>query len=188
MLLTNSPRGQIILPESSREAIIMHCRQALETLPHAGTGECKAFGLISGTVCDPVITVGNCLPLLRNVRSQPPYKEYMDKVMAEHAIPSLTPLTQRGWVADPAELFARIGEIRRQGHTLLGTYHMHRVAWAHDPVRDTPTKLDTVLAEGSRLLMFIVAMVEPARPVIRAFYEGITTREMPVVRAMRQVD
>jgi hypothetical protein len=39
-----------------------------------------------------------------------------------------------------------------------------------------------MLAEDSRLLMFIVSMVDPARPAIRAFYEGIKTREIPIIR------
>jgi hypothetical protein len=182
LLITEQPDTHILLPESCRQAIVAHCHQVLATYRQGGSGECKAFGLVSGALTGHVIRVAACLPLHRNVRSLPPYKEYMDKIMAGHAIPSETPLHQRGWVADPAELLARIRECRQNHHTLLGTYHMHRVGWTHDPVRDTPTKVDTMLAEDSRLLMFIVSMVDPARPAIRAFYEGIKTREIPIIR------
>jgi hypothetical protein len=180
MSLSCGPGTHIVLPEAGRQDILEHCRGALVAYHNGQAGECKAFGLICGTVTGQVITVADCLPLYKNVRSQPPYKEQMDKVMAEHAIPSRTPLDRRGWVADPAELFARIRVCRSKGHTLLGTYHMHWVGWPHDPVRDTPTTLDAVLARGSGLLLFIVSMVEPVRPIIRAFYEGIKEQELPV--------
>lgn len=180
MLLTYSPDAHIVLPESNRQLILVHCNGALEAYRAGRSEGCKAFGLVCGTVSGQVITVANCFPLHNNVRSQPPYKEYMDNVMAEHAIPSQTPLDQRGWIADPAELFDRIKECRRNRHVLLGTYHMHRVGWAHDSLRDTPTMLDAVLAKESGLLMFIVSMVKPARPIVRAFYEGIKEKEIPV--------
>lgn len=188
MLLTKSPDTRIILPESNRRTIIAHCQEALGEFAPGGSGECRAFGLVGGAVSGRLITVAHCLPLHRNIRSRPPFKEFMDKVMAEHAIPSQTPLDQRGWVADPAELAGRVEEIRRHGHTLLGTYHMHRVGWPHDPKRDTPTNLDTVLARESRLMMFIVSMVEPARPIIRAFYEGIREEEIPITLPEWQVN
>jgi len=186
MLLADSADTRVILPEGNRQAIVTHCLQVLAAFAKTGAGECRAFGLIAGAVSGHVVTVARCLPLHCNVRSRPPYKEYVDRVMAEHAVPSQTPLSQRGWVAAPDELLERVKEIRRQGHTLLGTYHMHRVGWAHDPLRDTPTRVDTVLARESRLLMFIVSMVEPDRPLIRAFYEGIKEREIPIIRLERE--
>jgi hypothetical protein len=180
MSLICDPGTHIVLPEAGRRNILDHCRSALEAYHKGRAEECKAFGLISGTVTGQAITVADCLPLHKNVRSQPHYKEQMDKVMAEHAIPSQTPLDRRGWVADPAELFDKIRVCRSKGHAFLGTYHMHWVGWAHDPVRDTPTTLDAVLARESGLLMFIVSMVEPDRPIIRVFYEGIKEQELPV--------
>ena len=57
---------------------------------------------------------------------------------------------------------------------------MHRVGWEHDRKRDTPTKLDAVLAKDSGLVMFIISMVEPAYPIIRAFYEGVKEMEISV--------
>jgi hypothetical protein len=180
MSLICGPGTHIILPEAGRRNILKHCRGTLEAYDKGQTEECKAFGLLCGTVTGQVITVADCLPLHRNLRSQPPYKEQMDKVMAAHAIPSQTPLDKRGWVADPAELFDLIRICRSKGHAFLGTYHMHRLGWAHDPLRDTPTKLDAVLARESELLMCVVSMVEPTRPIIRVFYEGIMEQEVPV--------
>ncbi len=63
---------------------------------------------------------------------------------------------------------------------LFGAYHMHRVAWSHDPRRDTCTELDQCLARDSGLWTFILSMVEPERPVLRAFFEGDNDREATV--------
>jgi hypothetical protein len=178
MSLTFDPDTHIILPVVHRQAILGHCNRALAAHRNGRAEEGKAFGLVSGTVLGQVITVAGSFPLRKNVRSQAPYKEYMDRTMEEHAVASVTPLDQRGWVAEPAELFARIKECRSNGQIVIGTYHMHKVGWEGDSLRDTPTRLDTVLAQGSGLLMFIISMVDPARPIIRAFYEGITAREI----------
>lgn len=180
MSLTSGPNTCIFLPVKNRQTILDHCHRALEAHRDGRAEESKAFGLVFGTVSDQIITVAQSFPLHKNVRSQAPYKEYMDRMMDEHAFPSVTPLKQRGWVADPAELFARIKECRRNQQILIGTYHMHRVGWEHDSLRDTPTKLDAVLAKESGLLMFIISMVEPQRPIIRAFYEGIMDREISI--------
>lgn len=180
MSLLYGPTTHVELPDRQRQIIVEHCCRVLDAYRQGRTEECKAFGLVCGTIAGQVITVADCSPLHRNVRSQSPHKERMDRIMAEHAIPSKTPLEMRGWVADPAELFARIRECRSRGHKLLGTYHMHWVGWAHDPDRDTPTTLDRVLGRESGLLMFIVSMVEPTRPILRAFYEGSMEQELPV--------
>lgn len=175
-----TPDLHIHFPESSRRTLLDHCRQALDAFKQGETEKGKAFGLLFGRVSDQVIDIADCYALKRNVRSEPPYREYIDRVMTEHAIPSVTPLDKRGWVADPAELFSRIKECRKKGQVLVGTYHMHRVGWEHDSKRDTPTRLDAVLAEESGLIMFIISMVEPAYPIIRAFYEGVKEREIPI--------
>lgn len=180
MFLKYRPDARISLPETCRQGFLEHCRQALEEHRKGRTGNGKAFGLVCGTVAGDVLQVASCTRLRENVRSRSPYKEQVDRIMAEYAVPSETPLHQRGWVADPAELFARIRECRGKGQVLLGTYHMHRVGWEHDRERDTPTELDEVLARDSGLLMFIVSMVWPEQPVIRAFYEGIREKEIPI--------
>ena len=91
---------QLLFPEENRQSLLEHCRLVLQKHKDGQTRECKAFGLVSGTVSDRLITVASCIPLQRNVRSQSPYREQMDRIMAEYAIPSVTPLDHRGWVAD----------------------------------------------------------------------------------------
>lgn len=179
-MLDYSSELHIFFPDTCRQVILDHCRRALDAFTEGQAEKGKAFGLIFGTVSETVVKMEKCFPLQKNVRSEFPYSEYMDRVMDAHAIPSQTPLKQRGWVADPAELFARVKECREMGLVLLGTYHMHRVGWEHDTVRDTPTRLDAVLAEDSGLAMFIISMVEPEQPIIRAFYEGIKEREISI--------
>ena len=93
---------------------------------------------------------------------------------------AITPFEKRGWVADPDELQNGLRHFQRKNISLIGTYHMHCVPWGHDRIRDTPTTLDTELGKGSRIIMFIVSMVVPEKPLIRAFYEGIEEKEIPI--------
>jgi len=172
----------IYLPEACRSILLEHCRRKLNDiyLPDEPR-EKKAYGIIAGNKTAEGILVRKCFPLCRNVRSQKPYKDYIDKVMEKHAIPSETPLSGRGWVADPGELQDVIVECRRDNITLIGSYHMHRVPWEHDQDRDTPTQLDGILGAQSRMIMFIISMVKPDRPVMRAFYEGVLHHEFSIV-------
>lgn len=140
----------------------------------------KAFGLLGGRVNERVIEISSCYPLLRNARQSDTHKVYMDEMMLIHATPSETPLTERGWVADSKELTGVLKSCRELDLVLAGTYHMHRVAWPNDRIRDTPTTLDEILGSGSRLLMFIISMVDPSAPLLRAFYEGSLDYELPI--------
>ncbi|MBU0481800.1 MAG: hypothetical protein KKG47_11945 [Proteobacteria bacterium] len=171
----------ILMPKHIYLAMVTHCFRKLsgEYLENE-IREAKAFGLIGGIRNDRGYEIRACLPLLKNVRTDSDQCDFMDGIMAEHAIPSETPLEKRGWVADPGELMSCTRKLRELDCILLGTYHMHRVAWEHDKTRDTPTKLDTILGKGSRLLMFIISMVDPERPILRAFSEGDIREEIPI--------
>jgi hypothetical protein len=171
----------IELPRSCREEIISHCRRKLNgEFIGDESEEKKAFGLVAGNKEDARIIVKQCFALKKNARYQLPYSEYMNRILAQHAIPSETGLEKRGWVADPVELVDVTRECQEQALTILGAYHMHRVAWRHDARRDTPTELDRILAAGSRMIMFVVSMVDPEKPLMRAFYEGIPEQEIPI--------
>lgn len=177
-------KGQIHaihLPRPLWVEMTNHCKRKLDGAYLPGEGQSpKAFGLIGGRVDGSRLTVEVVIPLLKNARDCADRKQHMDSAMQNHAIPSETPLEQRGWVADPTELDAALATLQRRQLRLIGNYHMHRVAWAHDPHRDTPTKLDTILGSSSRMFMFIVAMVNPDTPTIRAFFEGEQDLEVPV--------
>ena len=86
---------------------------------------------------------------------------------------------RHGWNED------RNWKCDEDGLSVFGTYHMHVVPWAHDPLRDGPTRLDTILGHNSNLFSFIVSLVDVADPRIRAFYEGSEDKEVPIV--MEQV-
>ena len=172
---------RLSLPSSCRQQIIDHCLRKLSGNFHDGEEEnLKAFGLLAGERSGERATIRNCLPLLKNARAVGPHRQFMDRMMAEHATPSETPLEKRGWVADPEELAKAVAGFSKDGQSLLGSYHMHRVAWEHDQVRDTPTTLDTILGRGSRLIMLIISMVKPDDPLIRAFVEGNSEEEIPI--------
>jgi proteasome lid subunit RPN8/RPN11 len=97
------------------------------------------------------------------------------------AVPSETSLERRGWVADPAELLSAQQRWERIGATLVGSYHTHRVPWASDPARDTCTALDRALSQQTGLWTLIVSMVDPAKPVVRAFFEADNDHEAEIV-------
>lgn len=174
--------SRIIFPKDQLDSLFEHCRRKLtENYLDQESRERKAFGLIAGSPEDQDLAVAECLPLMNNARQLEPYKEFMDGIMTQHAIPSETPLSKRGWVADPEELLEKTRKIQKANLLLLGTYHMHRVAWPEDPLRDRPTTLDTILGADSNMLMFIISMVKSKEPLIRAFYEGKPDKEIPIV-------
>jgi hypothetical protein len=172
---------RLILPSSCRQTMLDHCQRKLagEYLPGEEMN-LKAFGLLAGKKTKGQVTISSCLPLLKNARAIEPHRQFMNKMMSEHAIPSETPLDKRGWVADPDEMAEALTAFSKEGLSLVGSYHMHRVAWEDDQIRDTPTTLDTILGQGSRLIMFIISMVDPDKPLIRAFAEGSNDEEIPI--------
>ena len=177
-------KGQITairLPHRLWGEMVNHCRRKLrgDYLTDEGPSP-KAFGLIGGKLAGETLSVELIVPLLKNVRDWGDQKKVMDGAMNRHAIVSETPLDQRGWVAEPTELDNALHTMQEQGLRLVGNYHMHRVAWAHDARRDTPTELDSALGHSSRMFMFIISMVNPELPTIRAFFEGIMDLELPV--------
>jgi proteasome lid subunit RPN8/RPN11 len=174
--------NQIILPSPRWQEILEHCKRKLEGKHLSGESEGrKACGLVAGTQSERTLTVECILPVKKNVRDQEPYKTYIDKVMEQHAMPSKTPFGGRGWITDPQELKACYDRCDQEKLVVFGTYHMHVVPWDHDPLRDTPTRMDTVLAQNSGLFSLIVSMVDIAHPKIRAFYEGLVEKEVPIL-------
>ena len=141
----------------------------------------RAYGLVAGIQDEDTINVERILQIKKNVRNTEPYKSYMDKMMEQYAKPSKTSLDRRGWITDPEELKECYDKCDKEKLIVFGTYHMHIVPWENDPIRDTPTHLDSILARNSSLFSFIVSMVDVTRPRIRAFYEGSVEKEVPIV-------
>ena len=173
--------NRIILPDPNWQEIVAHGKRKLagDYLPGESKGK-RAYGIIAGSQNEKLLEVSLVLPGKKNVRSEEPYKTYMDKIMAQHAVPSKTPLSKRGWVMDPLEVKECYDICDRENLIVLGTYHMHIVPWKDDPIRDTPTRLDAILAQNSCLFQFIISMVDITNPIIRAFYEGIREKETPI--------
>lgn len=173
---------QIILPSSLWDEIVSHCKRKLagDFLP--GESEVKrAYGILAGSQLERELHVKLVLPVKKNARNQEPLKTYMDNMMTEHAVASTTPLSQRGWITDPEELMGCYQQCDEQNLQIFGTYHMHIVPWEGDPIRDTPTVLDTVLAKDSNLFSFIISMVDIEKPSMNAFYEGVLENPIPLV-------
>ncbi len=145
------------------------------------TKERKAYGLLGGQPRDGRVDTTHVFCLARNARFEPAYRREMDDLMTSLAVPSETPLERRGWLTDPAELLDAERRCEGANALIFASYHMHRVSWPHDPLRDTCTAIDTALAKGSGLWVMILSLVDPQRPILRAFFEGNNDREARVV-------
>lgn len=165
-------------------ALLAHARRKLLGDYRPGeTAERKAFGLLAGRIDGERAETTDVVPLARNLRHEALHREQMDSFAHALAVPSETPLERRGWLADPKELLAAQRACDLAGTEIFGSYHMHRVGWPEDPRRETCTALDEALARESGLWVLVLSMVDPDRPVLRAFFEGDNGREARVVLA-----
>lgn len=168
----------ILLPRPHYASVLGHVVRKLTGHYLEGeTAERKAFGMLAGRWRAGTITVTAVYPLLVNLRQHTRHAVDMDEIVNAHAIPSRTPHEQRGWLAHPRELRAVQDICDEYGWVMFGNYHTHRVAWPHDPRRDTCTELDRVLAAGTGQWVFIVSAVDLRRQSLRAFYEGDNQQE-----------
>ena len=173
---------EIHLSGEQHATLLAHARRKLrgDHLP-GETAERKAFGLLVGQVDGDRVTTTGVVPLARNLRHEQPYRAQIDALVHALAVPSQTPLERRGWLADPSELLAAQQACDAAGTLIFGSYHMHRVGWPQDPRRETCTALDEALARDRGLWMLVLSMVDPERPVLRAFFEGDNDREARIV-------
>ena len=175
--------SEIEFPLSLQKILFDHCvRKHHECYTEDESCEPKGYGILGGVFDNHVLRIKEVAPLKKNARLASPYKEYMDDMMKRHAKPSVTPLDRRGWVTDPQEMRQVLMAFEKEEIDLVGSYHMHRVPWEHDPIRDTATMLDTILAQNTDMLMFIVSVVNENAPTLRAFYEGNNGAEIPIRR------
>ncbi|WP_225830457.1 hypothetical protein [Streptomyces sp. NK08204] len=172
---------EIVLARSLWTHIVAHAVRKLTGYYLEGEyQERKAFGMLAGRQTGTRLQVTAVFPLLSNLRHDSDHRGDMDQAVQAHAIPSETPLDQRGWMADPRELFQLERACRGTDWVIFGNYHTHRVPWPHDPVRDSCTDLDRVLATGSGQWTFILSAVDLHTPRLRAFFEGDNGREAPI--------
>ncbi len=168
----------ILIPRKIWQSILEHCKRKLagDFLPDESEVH-RAFGILAGVQEGHALHVRLLLPVKRNARNQEPLKSFMDKMMSEHAVPSTTPLNKRGWITDPEEFRECLELCMRKEVSIFGAYHMHLVPWEGDPIRDTPTRLDTLLVKDSNMFSFIISMVDVEKPSMRAFFEGKIEQE-----------
>jgi hypothetical protein len=172
---------EIVLPRSLFACVASHVVRKLTGHYIDGeTPETKAFGMLAGAPAGDALAVRAVFPLLANMRHDRARRQEMDEVVDAFAIPSQTPNEQRGWIADPRELMAVEQACDDTGWVVFGNYHTHRVAWDHDPLRDTCTGLDRALAAESGQWTFVYSAVDLHRPRLRAFFEGDNAHEAPI--------
>lgn len=164
------------------DSVIEHARRKVEARHLPGeTPERKAFGLLAGRAAGGRAEITHAIPIPRNVRAQPPYKDDIDELVFELAVPSETPPEGRGWMIHPTDLLEAQRTCDDAGVVVIGSYHTHRVGWDTDPVRDSCTALDRELASGTSLWMFILSVVDLDRPILRAYFEGDNGQEAEIV-------
>lgn len=164
------------------EQVVSHARRKLAGRYLPGEErEQKAFGLLGADITGARADVTDVFPLWRNERHLSWAAGEFDTAVHRFAVPSETPMERRGWVADPREVLEADKTCAAKGSIVVGSYHTHRVAWNHDPVRDRSTELDQHLAATSGLWMVIVSIVDPCRPRLRAFFEGSHAWEAMVI-------
>ncbi len=179
--MTLSEVREIVLPRMHYATVVGHVvRKLTGHFIDGETVERKAFGMLAGRQRGATLHVAGVFPLLVNQRQDPDRRAEMDEVVDGYAIPSETPNAQRGWIAHPAELLAIERACDEVDLVVFGNYHTHRVAWPHDPRRDTCTQLDRVLADGCGQWTFIVSAVDLHQPSIRAFYEADNDAEASI--------
>lgn len=181
MNFLNQTIHKITLPKAQREALLAHCIRKLnqQYLDHE-IKERKAYGLIGGKIINDSLYIEKIAPLYKNTRTEGEDKKYMDGALNSYAQASETPLAQRGWVAHPEETLDILTDFASDSLEIVGAYHMHRVSWENDVTRERPSVLDTELAKDSGLFAFIISVVNPKVPVIRAFYEGFPDQELTI--------
>jgi hypothetical protein len=173
-----APATEIVFPRALYASVVGHAVRKLTGHYLDGeTPERKAFGMLAGRPTATGFRVTGVFPLIANLRHEADHRGMMDEAVGAHAIPSETPMEQRGWIADPRELLDIERACDHTDWVLFGNYHTHRVAWPHDPLRDSCTELDRVLAAESAQWTFILSVVDLHRPRLRAFYEGDNGRE-----------
>lgn len=173
--------AEIRFPHALYAALVGHGQRKLAGHWERGEEQApKAYGLVGGRLEPGLVVVTHVIPLRGNLRDRPDLKPDVDALMDAVAIPSETPNARRGWVADPLEVLAAERCCEEAGSVLFGAYHMHRVAWPGDPLRDSCTAIDRCLAQGSGLWALILSLVEPARPRLRAFFEADNGAEAPI--------
>lgn len=173
--------AEIRFPHAMYSALVGHGGRKLAGQWQRGEEQApKAYGLVGGRIGERRVVVTHVIPLRNNLRDRPDLKVDVDRLMDEVAIPSVTPNARRGWVADPLEVLAAERSCEAAGSSLFGAYHMHRVSWPSDPLRDSCTAIDRCLAQDSGLWALILSLVEPARPRLRAFFEGDNAAEAAI--------
>jgi hypothetical protein len=173
---------RILLPQKVWEDIFAHCRRKVagDFLPDESKVN-RAFGILAGVQTGRELHVRMVNPVKKNARNQEPLKSFMDKMMEEHAVPSTTPLDKRGWITDPEEFRGCLERCNKKGFSIFGAYHIHLVPWDGDPLRESPTRVDTLLVKDSKMFSFLISMVDIEKPSIRAFYEGRVDQETPII-------
>lgn len=171
----------IYIPQALVDIIYDHCKRKNNKIYYDDeTKEQKAYGLVGGIRINNNIEIKEISILKDNVRKISPYKEFMDDLMNKYAEPSITALDNRGWVASPLESCQILKKYQDDNIEWVGSYHMHRVAWENDKLRDTPTLLDKKMAENTQQIQFIISVVNPEKPIMKCFFEGNIEQEIPI--------
>lgn len=164
--LVSKPRkdaetAAVYLSESLFNELIHAC---VDPLPD------KAYGLVGGE--DPYHPK-SIYPCSTNLRNEPEWKAIFESYGKFYLNPD------HGFVISAQEVQEVQETMASRGESFIGVYHSHRYRSAE------PSPVDMALNMNPSLLSYIVSVVDPAAPVVRAFrpsgdsYENIPILRMP---------
>lgn len=182
-MIQYNPEIKIFISNFCKDIIIEHClRKYNKAYLPSETAEQQAYGLLAGEVKGNDIFIKGVYTSKLNHRNDPSVVNYINDLINKYAIPSGTPISQRGWVAKPEEVMEAHDYFDSMGLDLVGAYHMHhRKSWNGNQPKEYPSKFDEKLAENSNSLMFIVSIVSSKQYSVRAFYNGLKEKEIEVL-------
>jgi proteasome lid subunit RPN8/RPN11 len=152
-------RPAVYVPESLFEELIHVC---LYSLPH------KAYGLIGGVDLYHPKSIYRCST---NLRNEPEWKAIFESYGEFYLNPDL------GFVISAMEVKEVQEVMASRGESFVGVFHSHRYLPAE------PTPLDVALNMSANLVSYIVSVVDPSSPVVRAFcLTGDGCRNIPIIR------
>lgn len=177
------PDIKISLQDNIKSEIVNHCiRKYNKSYLPDEMQEQQAYGILAGKLNRNIVCVNSIYKCKINYRNNASVMSYINNLIATYAIPSDTPIDQRGWVASPHEVMEALNNFDLLGCDLLGSYHMHHEkSWNGIQSKEYPSTFDEKLAKNSNLIMFVVSIISESKYSIKAFYNGLKEKEIEVI-------
>lgn len=155
----SAARPAVYIPESLFDELVHIC---LYSLPH------KAYGLVGGEDLYRPKSIYRCST---NLRNEPEWKAVFESYGEFYLNPDL------GFVISATEVKEIQDVMTSRGENFVGVFHSHRYLPAE------PSQLDMALNMSANLITYIISVVDPSDPVVRAFcLVGDGCQNIPIIK------